>query len=85
VTGPEARAALADRCPLCGEANGCAIAAGSATRCWCSQATFTAAVRERATNAGGAARCICARCAHAAAEVDRGWPGAGTTATSASR
>lgn len=63
-----AHAAAADRCPLCGEGNACALAAGSAARCWCSEASFTAAVRERAANAGGVMRCICARCAAASAD-----------------
>ena len=65
-----ARAVAADRCPLCGEANDCALAAGCAARCWCTDASFTAAVRERAADAGGAMRCVCARCARRAAAVE---------------
>jgi hypothetical protein len=56
-------AAGADRCPLCGEANGCAIAAASRAPCWCVEASFDAALRERAARAEGPQRCICARCA----------------------
>ncbi|MBV9890906.1 MAG: cysteine-rich CWC family protein [Rhizobacter sp.] len=53
----------ADRCPVCGEANGCAIAAAAAGPCWCVDASFSASVCARAALAGGASRCICARCA----------------------
>jgi hypothetical protein len=60
-----AHAASAGRCPLCGEANGCAIAAGSPATCWCVEASFDAALRERARRIEGAPRCICARCASA--------------------
>jgi len=70
VNAPHGRAEVAERCPLCGEANGCALAAGSAARCWCSDASFTAAVRARAASAGDAMRCICARCAASAAADD---------------
>ena len=51
-------------CPLCGEANDCAMAAGESAACWCSGAVFPAQLRERA--ASSPARCICARCAAAA-------------------
>jgi hypothetical protein len=63
VSAPRRRAAAADRCPVCGEANGCAIAAQSAAPCWCTEASFSAALRDRAARAEGAPRCICARCA----------------------
>jgi len=66
VTERAPRAAGADRCPLCGEANGCAIAAGSQLPCWCVDASFERALVERAARAGGLPRCICARCASAA-------------------
>jgi hypothetical protein len=65
----EARAGVAAHlCPLCGLANGCAMAAGSRTECWCVGAAFGADLRRRAAGAGGAARCICARCASDAAQ-----------------
>jgi len=67
VTDAAAGAAGADRCPLCGEANRCAIAAGSQSRCWCVEASFDAALRARAARAEGPSRCICKRCAGATA------------------
>jgi hypothetical protein len=66
VTERAPRAAGADRCPLCGEANGCAIAAQRQAPCWCVDASFDAALRARAARAEGPPRCICARCASAA-------------------
>jgi hypothetical protein len=63
----EARAgAAAHLCPLCGQANQCAMAAGSGTECWCVGAAFSADVLARGARAAGAARCICARCASGA-------------------
>jgi hypothetical protein len=70
VTERAPPAAGADRCPLCGEANGCAIAAGSQSPCWCVDASFDRALRERAARIGGPPRCICARCAGAATTRD---------------
>jgi len=66
VTGGAPQAAGADRCPLCGEANGCAIAAQSQAPCWCVDASFDATLRARAARAEGLPRCICARCASVA-------------------
>jgi hypothetical protein len=63
VTERASAAAGADRCPLCGEANGCALAAGSQSPCWCVDQAFDAALRARAARADGPPRCICARCA----------------------
>ena len=60
-----------DRCPLCGEANRCVIAAGAQERCWCVEESFEAALRDRAARAEGPPRCICARCASATAAKAR--------------
>jgi len=64
--GSAAAADSAGLCPLCGRANGCAMAAGADERCWCSDAAFSAASLDRAARAGAPAHCICARCATAA-------------------
>jgi len=69
VTDRAPRPAGADRCPLCGEANGCAIAAGSPLPCWCVEASFERALVERAARAEGPPRCICARCAAATCDA----------------
>jgi hypothetical protein len=63
VTRGGAAAAERDRCRLCGEKNACALEAGIASPCWCTNATFTIDALARAAAAGGAPRCICARCA----------------------
>jgi hypothetical protein len=63
---PVGEASIADAaqlCPLCGLANGCAMAAASSIECWCIGAEFGADLLARAANSAGAERCICARCA----------------------
>lgn len=50
-------------CPLCGQANHCAMAAGGGTECWCVGASFSQDVLMFAARRAGTARCICARCA----------------------
>ena len=61
-------------CPLCGEANACAMEIERTTGvaqgpCWCMTARFDEALRERVPQAARGLACICARCA---AATDRG-------------
>lgn len=54
--------ARADRCPLCGEANACALAGDPAQpvdACWCVSREFPASLRARAPDASA---CICQAC-----------------------
>ncbi len=56
------------RCPLCGNANRCAIeiereSGQPQPPCWCLTATFTDALRERVPAEARGLACICARCA----------------------
>ncbi|RST55925.1 cysteine-rich CWC family protein [Variovorax sp. MHTC-1] len=59
------------RCPLCGEANRCAMEIERETGraqppCWCMQADFDRAVLARVPAEMRGLACICARCATAA-------------------
>ncbi|MEM7437043.1 MAG: cysteine-rich CWC family protein [Myxococcota bacterium] len=52
------------RCPLCGEANECAIAAGrDPSSCWCMSAVMDAGALARIPAEAQGRVCICARCA----------------------
>jgi hypothetical protein len=51
-----------DTCPLCGEPNGCGLAAGAST-CWCFTASIPAAALERVPDDARDRNCICAACA----------------------
>jgi hypothetical protein len=51
-----------DICPVCGEPNGCGIAAG-ATTCWCFTASIPASALERVPEAARDRSCLCAACA----------------------
>ncbi|CAN7668963.1 cysteine-rich CWC family protein [Variovorax sp. LjRoot290] len=60
------------RCPLCGEANRCAMEIERETGqvqppCWCMQTDFDRAVLARVPAEMRGLACICARCATAAA------------------
>lgn len=60
------------RCPLCGQANRCAIEIERETGveqapCWCLAASFTDALRARVPAEARGLACICAHCAAAAA------------------
>ncbi|WP_373091352.1 cysteine-rich CWC family protein [Zhongshania sp.] len=58
--GPPKAAAL---CPLCGQNNQCAAAAGSElSNCWCMAATLDTAAKQHAASLTGPQRCICAAC-----------------------
>jgi len=63
------------RCPLCGAPNGCAIAAGSPSPCWCASVLIGAEVLDRIPAAARGVACVCARCAS-------GTPEKGSPATS---
>ncbi|MBB5188161.1 MULTISPECIES: cysteine-rich CWC family protein [Zhongshania] len=59
-TGPPSSTA---QCPLCGQNNQCAVAAGSApSNCWCMTATLDTAAKQQAASLAGPQRCICAAC-----------------------
>ncbi|WP_309898552.1 cysteine-rich CWC family protein [Variovorax soli] len=55
-------------CPLCGEANHCAIerereTGQSRAPCWCRQASFSPGVLESVPAGARGLACVCARCA----------------------
>ena len=51
------------RCPLCGNANECAIAAGrSAETCWCMTATIAPEVLASIPEEAQGKVCVCPRC-----------------------
>jgi len=54
----------ATRCPLCGEANQCGMAAGE-ERCWCFEATLAPDALARIPERARGAACICAKCGKA--------------------
>ncbi|MEZ5620265.1 MAG: cysteine-rich CWC family protein [Burkholderiaceae bacterium] len=61
------------RCPLCGGANGCAMAAGDHDApCWCTQVGFAPELLARVPAAARGLACICRRCAKAGAEAGAG-------------
>ena len=54
----------ARRCPPCGAANGCALAAGAAVAdCWCATVVVSAAALRRLPVAARGAACLCPACA----------------------
>jgi len=57
----------ANHCPLCGQANLCAMEAERATGvrqppCWCTQAHFSAALLERLPPEARGRACVCRAC-----------------------
>ena len=51
-------------CPLCGNPNQCALAAGDLSQpCWCTGVTFPAAVLGQVPEVQQRVTCICRRCA----------------------
>lgn len=50
------------RCPLCGEANDCQIAAGR-TKCWCFETKVPVGVLARVPIEAQGVACVCKRCA----------------------
>jgi hypothetical protein len=63
-------------CPLCLQANRCAVAgSGDASRpCWCESVVVAPELRARAATSGGARRCICADCVRSAGIGNAGKP-----------
>jgi hypothetical protein len=59
------------RCPLCGVANQCGMAAGS-NECWCFAATVSKDALERLPAVVRGKACVCARCAAAAEAATAG-------------
>ena len=64
----------ADRCPLCGAGNACAMATADAADkpCWCVAASFSDDLLARVPPEARGKACICASCAAAAAEDGQG-------------
>lgn len=61
----------ADRCPLCGQANQCAIMAGQAPEsCWCMQAPVSPLALARLPEQARGKACICPRCAAGGTAAD---------------
>lgn len=63
-----APAADASRCPLCGQANLCAMEAERASglpqgTCWCTQVDFTAELLGNVPDEAAGLACVCAACA----------------------
>lgn len=58
-------ASSAGSCPLCGEANHCAVASAASGEppCWCAQASFTAESLASVPLGAQGKVCICQRCA----------------------
>jgi hypothetical protein len=50
-------------CPLCGDANACAMAAGAPGPCWCESASFPPDVLASVPPESQGRTCICAQCA----------------------
>ena len=64
----EAMTVAADRCPLCGRTNQCAMEVERATGvkqppCWCTQVDFSAGVLDRLPAEARGKACICEACA----------------------
>jgi hypothetical protein len=59
------------RCPLCGEPNACARAAGLPGECWCAALRFPAALLARVPEPAAGRACVCRRCQQAQAEPAR--------------
>lgn len=62
--------AVADRCPLCGKPNQCAMEAERVTGqkqppCWCTDVDFGAGLLARVPREAQVRACICAACARA--------------------
>ncbi len=52
-----------DKCPLCGAANQCAMAADpAATKCWCELVTFPEALLAQIPSEAVRKTCVCQKC-----------------------
>ena len=59
-------------CPLCGQANRCAMEASpgqAAEPCWCTREQFTAALLQQVPEASRGKACICQACVQKAAQT----------------
>lgn len=66
-----------NQCPLCGQANQCAMELEKASGvkqppCWCSQTGFDAALLSRIPEAARGKACICPACAQATPGLGKG-------------
>ncbi|MEO8925174.1 MAG: cysteine-rich CWC family protein [Caldimonas sp.] len=59
----------AAHCPLCGNANTCAMLAGAAEPCWCVSVSFGPALLSRIPEESRGRACVCAACAASAPEL----------------
>ncbi|HEY4665618.1 MAG TPA: cysteine-rich CWC family protein [Comamonas sp.] len=60
------------RCPLCGQANQCAVAAGLPPEsCWCMQASIAPEALERVPAKQRGKACVCPACGQAAVTNDQ--------------
>ncbi|SDM74365.1 Cysteine-rich CWC [Oryzisolibacter propanilivorax] len=67
-------------CPLCGQANGCAIAAGApAQDCWCMTTPVARTALARLPQDQRGQRCLCPHCASGAPAVPAESPHPGAT------
>ncbi len=51
------------RCPLCGEANECAMAVRSEAPCWCAEIVIDPAVLDPVPEPARGVTCVCRACA----------------------
>ena len=58
-------------CPLCGESNACAMAAGDSEPCWCAEETFPEELLARVPAEQRKKNCICRRCLEAFEDSDQ--------------
>ncbi|MGE8294755.1 MAG: cysteine-rich CWC family protein [Pseudomonas sp.] len=64
-----------ERCPLCGKANQCSIAAGRSDEpCWCFDAQIDPTVLQRLTPEQRNQACLCPACAAAVQTAERRGP-----------
>ncbi|MEN5182151.1 cysteine-rich CWC family protein [Comamonas testosteroni] len=67
----------AQRCPLCGQHNQCAVAQGlPAEQCWCMTAQISPDALQRVPAAERGQRCICPACGQATVGLDTAGAGA---------
>ncbi len=65
----------ADRCPLCGQSNACALADGtdpSASSCWCASERFPESLTTQLPGSARGRACICLGCLRAHEVSERG-------------
>jgi hypothetical protein len=63
-TAPNSPSPSAERCPVCGQLNECAMTAGQEVEsCWCFSAQIPAEALERIPEESRGQSCLCPRCA----------------------